>query len=76
MRADAFVDCDRRALGGRGSCFSLVNHCEGERTERGETAGGDAGPAQECTAVDPVTQLGDKRNSEMAAACLAFCFLV
>ena len=41
-----------RARGGRRTGFRLAHAGERQRAERGETAGGEAGPAQEGAAVD------------------------
>ena len=60
---------------GRRTSLGLTHTGERKGAERGQTAGGETGAVQECSAIDAGPGLIGERNTEMAAACLTFCFL-
>src|SRR4029078_5667635 len=74
MRTDAFADRYCGAGGGRRTRFGLAHRGQGHAAERGETAGGDAGAAQEGTAIEAARLCG-QRAGEVAAANLTVRFL-
>src|ERR1700690_2643862 len=58
VRANALADGDGGARGGRRTGLRLAHAGEWQCAERGETARGETGPAQEAAAVGPVFALG------------------
>ena len=63
VRADAFVDGDSGAFGGRRASLGLTHACEREGAESGQAASGDARAAQESAAIDASLRLIGERNS-------------
>ena len=71
MRADALAHGHRRARSRRRPGLGLLHAAELQRAQGGETAGGEAGAAQERAAVEAGALIGE-RGGKPSAAGLAF----
>ena len=69
-----FADGDLRA-GRRDARFCLAHARERQRAERGETAGGEAGAAQESAAIETTIGVALQCAGERAATSLTVCSL-